>query len=181
MEWWFACFRYVVKLKFRIINFLTCNKGGNFYVWKVYVLQVYITIIVQQHETTTEQKGLCHSCLACFVNIANYTVLCVVELSVREETTCKWQNRSFLSNKSTSLPSSISRITMNRNELWKTVRLTRFQKCTIAICFNLLQVCPSMPSFLFSVLFIHVCTFFWCFATEWLFLCLTQLGGTSYC
>ena len=48
---------------------------------------------------------------------------------------------------------------MNRNELWKTVRLTRFQKCTIAICFNLLQVCPSMPSFLFSVLFIHAPSF----------------------
>ena len=159
MEWLFVCFRYVVKLKFRIINFLTCNKGGSFYVWKVYVPQVYVIIVVQQPETTTAQKGLYHSCLACFVNIANYTVLCAVGLSVREEITCKWQNDGFLSNKYTSLPSSVSRITINRNELWKTVRLTRFQKCMIAICINLLQVCPSMPSFLFSVLFTHVPSF----------------------
>ena len=148
-----------MKLKFRIINVLTSNKGGNFYVWKVYVLHIYITIIVQQCEITTAQKGLCRGRLACFVIIANYTVLCTVELSVREEITCKWQNDGFLSNKYTSLPSSISRITMNRNELWKTVTLTRFQKCTIAICINLLQVCPSMRSFLFSVLFTHVPSF----------------------
>ena len=94
MEWLFVCFRYVVKLKFRIINFLTSNKGGNFYVWKVYVLHIYITIIVQQCEITTAQKGLCRGRLACFVNIANYTVLCAVELNVREETTCKWPNHS---------------------------------------------------------------------------------------
>ena len=49
----------------------------------------------------------------------------------REEITCKWQNHSFLSNKYASLPSIISKITVNRNELWKTARLTRFQKFTI--------------------------------------------------
>ena len=179
MEWLFVCFRYVVKLKFRIINFLTCNKGGSFYVWKVYVLQVYVIIVVQQPETTTAQKGLCHSCLACFVNIANYTVLGTVELSVREEITCKWQNDGFLSNKYTSLPSSISRITMNRNELWKTIRLTRFQKFTIAICFNLLQVYLSMPSFLFSLLFIHVPSFDVLQLSG--YFCLTQFGDSSCC
>ena len=79
-----------MKLKFRIINVLTSNKGGNFYVWKVYVLHIYITIIIQQRETTTAQKWLCCGGLACFVNIANYTVLCTGELSVREQITCKW-------------------------------------------------------------------------------------------
>ena len=106
-----------MKLKFRLINVLTSNKGGNFYVWKVYVLHIYITIIVQQCEITTAQKGLCRGRLACFVIIANYTVLCAVELSVREQITCKWQNDSFLSNRYTSLPSIKSKITMNRKEL----------------------------------------------------------------
>ena len=39
----------------------------------------------------------------------------------------------------------------NNNELWKTVRL---KKTTLAIRFNLLQVSPSMPPFVFSVSFI---------------------------
>ena len=36
----------------------------------------------------------------------------------------------------------------------KTVRLTlnRFTKTTIEICFNLLQVCPSVPAFVFALL-----------------------------
>ena len=65
----------------------------------MYVLHIYITKIVQQRETTTEQKWLCRGRLACLVNIANYAVLCAVELSVREQITCKWRNDSFLSNK----------------------------------------------------------------------------------
>ena len=46
-------------MKFKIINFLTYNKGGNLYVWKMYVLHIYVIIIIKQHETTTAQKGLC--------------------------------------------------------------------------------------------------------------------------
>ena len=42
--------------------------------------------------------------------------------------------------------------TNNKNKLWKTVRLTSFQKTKIAICFNLLYVCPSIPSFVLAVL-----------------------------
>ena len=45
-----------MKLKFRIIIVLTSNKGGNFYVWKVYVLHIYITIIVQQCEITLHKR-----------------------------------------------------------------------------------------------------------------------------
>ena len=42
-------------MKFIIINVLTSNKGGNFYVWKVCVLHVYVLITIQQHENTTAQ------------------------------------------------------------------------------------------------------------------------------
>ena len=33
-------------------------------------------------------------------------------------------------------------------------RLVKFSKTAIAICFNLLQVCPSVSSFVFTVFFI---------------------------
>ena len=46
-------------------------------------------------------------------------------------------------------PSIISNVVKNKNELWKTVRLTSFQKTTIAIRFNLLQVCSIAPPFVF--------------------------------
>ena len=74
-----------------------------------------------------------------------------METNVREEI-IKWQNYSFLSNKYTS--SSISNVINNKNELWKTVRLTSFQKPTTTIRFNLLHVWPSVPYFVFAVLFI---------------------------
>ena len=78
--------------------------------------------------------------------------LLTMEINVREEITIKWQNYSFLSNKYTS--SSISNVINNKNKLWKTVRLTSFQKPTITIRCNLLQVWPSVPYFIFTVLFI---------------------------
>ena len=44
------------------------------------------------------------------------------------------------------------------NRRWvplRTVRLTSFQKQQMQFSFNLHQVCPSEPSFVFSVFFIH--------------------------
>jgi len=38
--------------------------------------------------------------------------------------------------------------------LEKIVGLTSFQKRTISVCFNLLQVCSSLPTFVFAVLLI---------------------------
>ena len=78
--------------------------------------------------------------------------LLTMEINVREEITIKWQNYSFLSNKYTA--SSISNVINNKNELWKTVRLTSFQKPTKTIRFNLLHVWQSVPYFVFAVLFI---------------------------
>ena len=78
--------------------------------------------------------------------------LLTMETNVREEIIIKWQNYSFLSNKYTS--SSISNVINNKNELWKTVRLTSFQKPTKTIRFNLLHVWQSVPYFVFAVLFI---------------------------
>ena len=74
-----------------------------------------------------------HGCHAHFVVIANYASLCTMELNVNKEITCKRQNHSFFSNK-------------------YTVRLISFQKPTISVRFNLLQVCPSVPTFVFAVL-----------------------------
>ena len=50
------------------------------------------------------------------------------------------------------LPSILSNITNNKNELGKAVRLVSFSKRTIAIHFNL-QICPSIPTFVFVMLF----------------------------
>ena len=55
----------------------------------------------------------------------------------------------------TNIPQAVwSNVINNKNELWKTVRLTRFQKPTISIRCNILQVWPSVPSFVFTMLFI---------------------------
>ena len=48
-----------------------------------------------------------------------------------------------------------------------------FSKITIAIRFNLLQVCPSVPRFVISVIY-TVFSF-----VEQLSLCVTQTGGSS--
>ena len=69
-------------------------------------------------------KGLCHGSLVHWVNIAFFFAK---ELYFREEFTGKWQNHSFVSNKSLS-QSTTSIVTNNKNILWKTVRLTSFQK-----------------------------------------------------
>ena len=53
------------------------------------------------------------------------------------------------------LPSIISNVTNNKNELWKTVGLPIFQKPTLSIRFNLLRVCPSESSFIIAVLLVH--------------------------
>ena len=72
------------------------------------------------------------------------------------------------------LLSIISNITNNKNELWKTVRWTSFQK-------------PQLQSVSISFKFDHAClllyfyviyTLFSCF--ERLFLCFTQSGGGSH-
>ena len=42
------------------------------------------------------------------------------------------------------LPSLISNVSNNKNELKKTVRLAVFQKLTILLRVNLLQVCPNL-------------------------------------
>ena len=78
--------------------------------------------------------------------------LLTMETNVPEEIIIKLQNYSFLSNKYTS--SSILNVINNKNELWKTVRLTSFQKPTKTIRFNLLHVWQSVPYFVFAVLFI---------------------------
>ena len=114
--------------------------------------------------------GLCHGCSVHFVNKPFYTSL--LAINTTWEITRFWQNRSFVSNK---CPLSIiSNVTNNKNELWKIVRQTSFQK-------------PQLQSVLIFYKFVHPClllyscviyTLFLCF--ERLFLCFTQSGGGSH-
>ena len=53
-----------------------------------------------------------------------------------------------------SLPSIISNLTNDKNELWKlNCQPFKFSKTPLVIRFNLLQVCLSVPPFIFAVLF----------------------------
>ena len=64
--------------------------------------------------------------------------------------------KSGLRVKQLCLPLIISNVTNDINELAK-LRLTSFQKTTISIRFNLLQVSPSLPPFRFAMIFIPSC------------------------
>ena len=88
--------------------------------------------------------GLCH-----FVYDANYTSLLAKELEELLE-----NDKTTVSCQRNCLPSIISNVKNNKNELSKTVRLTNFSKPPIAIRFNPLQVCSSAPTLVFAVLFL---------------------------
>ena len=75
-------------------------------------------------------------------------------------------------------PSIKSTLQTTKINLKKTVSLNFFfQKITVAIRFNLLQVCPSMPDF---ILYSLCCTLSLCFELR-LRLCSTQFGVSSSC
>ena len=70
----------------------------------------------------------------------------------------------------------ISKVTDKKNDLWKTVRLTSFQKPklqSVSIFFKFVHPCVLLYS---AVLFIP---FFYCF--EGLFLCFTQFSNGFHC
>ena len=97
---------------------------------------------------TFKLKGPCYGWLSSdtgWQNLRNY--MRMLRLAIRVKQVC--------------LPHIISNITNNKNALWKTKRLTSFQKnITIAIRLSLLQICPSVPPFVFTVFFmpsLHVC------------------------
>ena len=107
---------------------------------------------------------VCSFCLEC--------QLLVLIHYVAEEIFSQWQNHSFLSNKYVSQ----SNFTSSRNELWKNVSLTRFQK-------------PQLKSFSISFKFkIHPCLLLYLLfylylllTFEQLFLYFTQLCGSLHC
>ena len=114
--------------------------------------------------------GLCHGCSVHFVNKPFYTSL--LAINTTWEITCLWQNRSFVSNKC--LLSIISNVINNKNELWKIVRQTSFQKPqlqSVLIFFNFVHPCLLLYSCVIYTLFSCV---------ERLFLCFTQSGGGSH-
>ena len=43
------------------------------------------------------------------------------------------------------------RVTNNKNKLWKSCKANKFSKSAIVIRFNLLRVCPFVPSFVFAL------------------------------
>ena len=57
----------------------------------------------------------------------------------------------------------------------KNCQVNKFSKSTIAIRFNIVLVCPSVPPFVFAVIY----SFFQCF--YWLFLCFTPFGDSFHC
>ena len=59
-----------------------------------------------------------------------------------EKRTCKWLNHSFVSNKYGRLPKNTSNDKSNEIELWKSIRLTSFQK-------------PQLQSVSISFKFVH--------------------------
>ena len=68
-----------------------------------------------------------------------------MELNLNKEITCKRQNQSFLFNKYTS------------KALYQTLQTTKMNFLKTHNCnplFNLLEVCPSVPPFVFAVLFL---------------------------
>ena len=79
-------------------------------------------------------------CILLLNNDTFMSLLIEMELS---EITSKWQNDSFMSNER--LSSSISNII---------IQITKMIFAKLSIRFNLLQVCPSVPPFVFAVLFI---------------------------
>ena len=69
------------------------------------------------------------------------------------DVTCELQNHIFVWNKYVS-QALYQMIKITKESFWKTAELTNFKKTTIAIRFSLFQVCPSVPSFTFVVLFL---------------------------
>ena len=108
------------------------------------------------------KQNHCHAChtrftlilLQKFTNIANYTSSCHIELNINREITWKWQNHGFLSNKYTSqaLYQTLLTTKMNFEKLLGAKRFS--EKNTISIHFNLLQVCPCWPIFVFAGLLV---------------------------
>ena len=74
--------------------------------------------------------------------------------NVNEKINCKRRNHSELlvQQMYISFPSIVSNITNSKMNFEKPVGLTSFQKPTNSVRFNLLQVCPSVPTFVFPVL-----------------------------
>ena len=86
-----------------------------------------------------------------------------------------WMTKSQLPIKQICLPSIISHVTNNRNELWKTVSVKSFQK-------------PQLQSFSISIKFVHPCLrlyllyYLYLLLTFWaVFLYFAQLGGSLHC
>jgi len=75
-----------------------------------------------------------------------------MELNVSEQITCKRQNHRFVTNKYVSRALYLNLQTTETN-FEKTVQPNSFSKTVIAIRVNLLQFGPSVPSFVFAVLF----------------------------
>ena len=110
----------------------------------------------------------CHGCLVHFADKANYAFLCAMEINVQDEIV----NRKITA----SCPNKyifqtiIQNVTNTKSELWKTNRLTSFQKLPMPIPF-----CLFVPSFIFAVLLIPSLNVL----SDYFLVC--QFGGGFYC
>ena len=125
---------------------------------------------IPQNNTTIEIKGTVlwqarSFCLECQLRVLNHYV--TEKKFVNDKITASYQTNM----------SSQYYFTRYKQQKWTLKNCWRnmFSKTTIAILFNLHQVCPSVPTFVFAVLFIPS------FNVLSSFLYFAQLGGSLHC
>ena len=99
-------------------------------------------------------------------------------LNLNKEITWKRQTHGFLSNKYTS-QALYERLHTTKINFQKLLGSKKFsEKTTISIHFNLLQVCPSWPIFVFAGLFNSSVSFLMFLKNIFMF---QSIGGSSNC
>ena len=111
-----------------------------------------LTCLQLSEQSINRLMGFCHRFLGHWVNIASNASLIAKYLNVSEESSCKLQNHSFVSNKY--FFQSI--ISNNKNKVWKTFRLTSFQK-------------PQLQSFFWFSSTLSIRAFFCLFCAIYIF------------
>ena len=141
-------FRIQLQFCQHLANWTRCNKRDK--VWRgatsLFKWRFFCRICRCSLSSPLTLKGALTRLSCSFVSFASHTSFFATDLNFSGET------KSQLHVKQICL---LRIVTNNRNELWRTVRLTSFQKIINVIRFNLLQICTSMPS-----LCCVICTFF---------------------
>ena len=137
------------------------------------------------------KQNLCHGCHTRFAVVSPLSSCCIsslilpitlphalLNLTLTKKLLEKQQNHGFLSKKYTSqaLYQTLHTTKMNFEKLSGAKKFS--EKTTISIHFNLLQVCPSWPIFVFAGLFNSSISFLMFVENIFLF---QSIGGSSNC